>query len=79
MSQEILIRERTGQKLVPARFHEDVIADQLAQAESQWKPHRDAAADRLLAAGKTRREVCSLIQHVDWDWLKKARPCGRAR
>jgi len=74
MSQEILIWDRAASSLAPARFHEDVTADQLAEAESQWKPFRQAAAQRLLSSGSTPQDVFRLIQHLHWDWLRKAQP-----
>jgi hypothetical protein len=72
MSQEILVRECSSQALVAARFHEDVSAEKLAQAESQWKPHRIAAIERLVSKGMTLREAHTRIQHAHWNWVAKA-------
>ena len=72
MSQEILILERSSGQFVPAIFHEDLSADQLAEAETQWKPVRTQAVDRMRAAGKTDHEILRLVQHAHWDWLLKA-------
>jgi hypothetical protein len=72
MSQEILIWDRADRKLVAARFHEEITCEQLAEAELQWKPYRENAAARLLLEGKSPKDVYTLIQHVHWDWIRKA-------
>jgi len=72
MSQEILIWERSSRMFVTARFHEDVTAEQLTQAESQWKPHRVAAIEGLVSKGMALREAHARIQHAHWNWAAKA-------
>jgi len=72
VSHDILIWERSSQVLVTAKFHDNVTAEQLAQAESQWKPHRIAAIERLISGGMTKREAHVRIQHAHWDWAAKA-------
>jgi len=72
MTQDILIKERKSEKLISATFYDDLGASQLLEAESQWKPFRDATIQRLLAAGKKRSEIQRLIQHIHWNWVDKA-------
>ncbi len=74
MDQEVLIYDRKKQGFVPAIFHDDVTASQLVEAETQWKPIRDLAVQRLRASGKTVAEIQRLIQHAHWDWARKAGP-----
>lgn len=72
MAQTVLIRDRKKRKFIPATFHDDITIDQMNEAEKQWKPIRDGAVQRLLAAGKTRVEVQRLVQHAHWNWSRKA-------
>jgi hypothetical protein len=72
MTQTILILDRKRSEFVSATFHDDVTIDQMNEAEMQWKPIRDGAVQRLLAAGKTKVEVQRLFQHAHWDWSRKA-------
>lgn len=72
MRTQIEIYDRFAQALVTASFHDDVTGEQLAEAEAQWKPFREAAVERLLAMGKTKAEIYKMIQHVHWDWARKA-------
>lgn len=43
MEQDVTIWERESQRLITAVFNDEVGATDLAKAESQWKPVRDAA------------------------------------
>lgn len=73
MSQDILIWDRSGETFVTARFHENVTAEQIVRAESQWKPHRIAAIEKLISKGLMPPEARRLIQHSHWDWAAKAK------
>ncbi len=73
MNQRILILEQKTKKFTEATFHEEVSADQLSEAEAQWKPVRKAAVNRMLHSGKSPTEIHTLFQHAHWDWLKKAK------
>jgi hypothetical protein len=68
----VLIYDRRKKDLVPATFHDNVTFDQIEEAESQWKPVRAEAIERLLDMGKTPEEVTRLVQHAHWDWSRKA-------
>ena len=72
MSQQIDIWGRAGNKFIKATFHENVTPAQLTDAESQWKPFRDDAVERLITGGRTKKEVYGLIQHSHWNWVNKA-------
>jgi GNAT superfamily N-acetyltransferase len=72
MDQDILIYERSTEKYVTAKLHDDVSTEQLAQAESQWRPFREAAIARLFSHEQAKRDAAIMIQHGHWDWLKKA-------
>ncbi len=73
MAQEVQIWERKSEKLVAATFYEELTVDQMAEAEAQWKPVRDAGVKRQLASGKTEQEVDWILQHANWNWLNKAK------
>ncbi|MEN6578330.1 MAG: hypothetical protein ABFD90_18440 [Phycisphaerales bacterium] len=72
MAQIVLILDQKKREFIPATFHDDLTTDQMNEAETQWKPVRDAAVKRLLDAGKTKLEVQRLFQHQHWDWSRKA-------
>ena len=72
MKQDILIYERSSREYVTAELHDDVSAEQLAEAESQWKPFREQSLDRLFSRGKPPKRIHALFQHFHWDWHKKA-------
>ncbi len=72
MAQTILILNRKKGEFIPATFHDDLTIDQMNEAETQWKPIRNAAIQRMLAAGKTKTEIQRLFQHHHWDWSQKA-------
>ena len=74
MPQGILILDRTSGDFVQAVFHEEVKTHQLIEAEQQWKPHRIAVTQRLLAAGVPKSEIARKSpQHVHWDWALKSK------
>ena len=73
MPQKIRILERASGNYVEAQFHEQVSVAQLVQAEGQWKRYRIAAKNRLLAAGRTERDIGGMLpQHLHWDWALKS-------
>ncbi len=74
MAQKTLTLDRRKGEFVDAVFHDDITADQLSEAEAQWKPVRNDAIRRLLYAGKTKDEIQRLFQHAHWDWDRKAAP-----
>ena len=71
-TQDISILERKSGEMVPATFYYEVTETQLIEAESQWKPIRLFAAEKLRKSGKDAGEICQCIQHVRWDWANKA-------
>ncbi len=73
MAQKVLIYERDSGQFVEAVFHENVTPEELAQAESEWKPLRQQAFEQLLAEGKSELEARKILQHAHWDWGGKAK------
>jgi hypothetical protein len=47
MAQTILILDQKKREFIPAVFHDGITADQMNEAETQWKPIRNAAVQRL--------------------------------
>lgn len=73
MAQEVQIWERKSGTFVAATFYEELTVDQMAEAEAQWKPVRNAAVKQLRSSGKAESDVRAIIQHGHWDWVKKAK------
>jgi hypothetical protein len=74
MSTEVIqiLRLKDG-RLVDALLHDVVGLDQLALAESKWKPARYQAVLDLLRGGTPRNQI---PEHWHWDWAAKVGQTG---
>ncbi len=73
MPQEIGILEKKTGKFVSAMFHDQMLIEQLCEAERQWQPYRIEAKQRLLNAGVTEKEIAMFhLQHAHWNWALKS-------
>jgi GNAT superfamily N-acetyltransferase len=74
MSTEVIrILRATNGELVEALLHLGVTPEQLAKAESKWKPARYQAVLDLLGAGTPREQI---PEHWHWDWATKVGQAG---
>jgi hypothetical protein len=69
----VQILRAANAELVEARLHFGVTPEQLAEAESKWKPARYQAVLDLLRAGTPREQI---PEHWHWDWATKVGQAG---